>query len=123
MLLMPFGVVAPAKADAPQKRRVHLKDVYIAGTQYHDMARNEDLARFAPGDPLQLKREPGNPHDEYAIQVLTRSGEMVGYIPRHQNRTVARIMDQGVEVVASIDRIAPDDSPWRRVWIKVEEKV
>lgn len=123
MLLMPFGIRGGARAQAPQKRNVHLKDVYIAGTQYHDFSENTDIARLAQGDVCRLEREPSNAFDEYAIRVLTESGAMLGYIPKHQNRTIARIMDQGVEVVARIDRIAPDSAPWRRIWIKVEERV
>lgn len=121
MMLMPFGAVTSKRAEP--KRLVHLKDVYIAGTQYHDIANNKDLARLALGDALVLKREPDNRYDEYAIRVVTPSGDMVGYIPKHQNRTIARIMDQGVEVIASVDKIAPDEAPWRRIWIKVQEKV
>jgi len=121
MLLMPFGIVAPKKAEP--KRLVHLKDVYIAGTQYHDIATHKDLARLELGAVLRLKREPDNRYDTYAIRVETDAGEMVGYIPKHQNRTIARIMDQGVEVIASVDKIAPDEAPWRRIWIKVHEKV
>ena len=123
MLLMPFGIKAQTEPTPQKKRVVHLKNVYIAGTQYHDMSENKDLARLRADDPLYLRREPQNPYDEYAIAVYTRSNQMIGYIPRHQNRTVARIMDQGVTVTATVEKVAPDTSPWRRIWIRVQEEV
>jgi hypothetical protein len=123
MLLMPLGIVAPETPKAQSKRRIHLKDVYIAGTQYHNVSTNHELARLAVGDALRLKREPDNKYDESAIAVYTQANDMVGYIPRYQNRTIARIMDQGVVVTATIDKIAPDDAPWRRIWITVQEEI
>jgi hypothetical protein len=123
MLLMPLGVMRAPVDDQPRTRRVHLKDVYIAGTQYHDMSSNEEIQTLKVCDPLVLRREPENPHDASAIAVFTTSGRKVGYCPRHQNRTVARLMDQGVPVKAYVDKVAPDDAAWKRIWIRVEEEI
>lgn len=122
MLLMPLGAVS-GQAAQDNKRAVHLKNVYIAGTQFHEVSESADLAALAAGDDLELRREPDNPHDEYAVAVYTRAQRKLGFIPRHQNRTIARIMDQGVPVTATIDKVAPDVSPWRRIWINVQEQV
>lgn len=122
MLLMPLGAAA-GEAPRDKKRAVHLKNVYIAGTQFHDVSEDADLGALAVGDALALRREADNPHDEYAVAVYTDSNRKLGFIPRHQNRTIARIMDQGVLVSASIDKVAPDASPWRRIWINVQEEV
>lgn len=124
MLLMPFGLAGGESSAAPRRKSVYLKDVYIAGSQYHDAAKREAIAALKPGQTLQLKREPDNRFDSSAIAVFTADGRnRLGYIPRHQNRTIARIMDQGVTVTAEIDRISPDETPWRRVWIKVREEI
>ena len=76
--------------------------------------------------PLELKREPENDYDPFAVMVM-RGDEKLGYIPRQRNIVIANLLDAGrplecrlcamdwdeqsielwVEVL--MDRIDPDD--------------
>ena len=49
------------------------------GTSRQYIIRNH----VAEGDKLKLKREPDNQYDPNAIQVLTESELMIGYLPRN----------------------------------------
>jgi HIRAN domain len=41
------------------------------------------------GDAVSLVREPGNPYDKNPVRVEW-NGHQLGYIPRAENRTIAR---------------------------------
>jgi hypothetical protein len=34
------------------------------------------------GDPILLERDYSNKHDDYAVKVLTKEGEQIGFIPK-----------------------------------------
>ena len=53
---------------------------HVAGAVHRPDALASEQA--APGRPLTLRPEPGNPHDPNAVAVLLESGEPVGYVPR-----------------------------------------
>lgn len=91
----PSGAV-PASARA----RIFLQETHVAGTAYY---RAKDLtASLAAGQELILRRQPDNPYDSLAIEVLTASGDKLGYVPRAANPPYARLMDAGHAVSARI---------------------
>jgi len=49
-------------------------------------------------------REPDNPHDRNAIR-LEWKGRMLGYVPRRENRHLARQLDKGNPVHARITEL------------------
>ena len=107
-----------AKIAAVQsRRRLILQESPLAGFQYHRAAAIWPFLRV--GEPLCLRREPSNPHDPHAVAVWFRN-EHLGYIPRRENRTLARLMDQGVRLEASIARLLEEPNPWRKIRIRVE---
>jgi hypothetical protein len=111
-----IGLVAlPAAAAAAAPRRL-IQQCPLAGFQHHDG--NELWNYLTVGDSLQLIREPGNPHDANAIRV-DWNGRELGYIPRAQNETTARLMDQGKWLEARIGGLERHGNPWRRVSIEV----
>jgi hypothetical protein len=74
----------------------------------------EDVyAGLATGDELELRREPDNPHDSNAIEVYTRDGIKLGYVPRIANPIPASIADQDVAIGAEIAdlEVDPDEFP------------
>ncbi|MEJ2464780.1 MAG: HIRAN domain-containing protein [Candidatus Thiodiazotropha sp.] len=99
------------------RRRVLLQESPLAGFQYHRAAAIWPFLRV--GEPLRLRREPGNPHDRYAIAVWFRN-EHLGYIPRRENRTLAKLMDQGERLEAQIVRLLEENNPWRKIRLRVE---
>ena len=78
----------------------HPLDIYVAGTAYH---RARDVFdRLRVGQRLVLRREPANPYDRLAIEVLTEDGAKLGYVPQAHNRDPAARMDAGEAVEAWI---------------------
>lgn len=58
-------------------------------------------------DILQLERETDNQYDQFAIKVM-RNGKFLGYIAAYENITLAMLMDQGVQLEASVSAVAED---------------
>jgi hypothetical protein len=55
------------------------------------------------GTILRLEREPNNPKDAMAIVIVEEATEQkIGYIPRTQNPTLARLMDAGYPLFAAV---------------------
>lgn len=73
---------------APQERVLGEIDAQIVGMQYHDAATK-------PGSPVNLEREPDNPHDENAIRVENGHFEPVGHLPRKLASWLAPLIDAG----------------------------
>ena len=80
------------------------------------------MAQIKVGDTLTLKREPGNPHDANAIQVLWHD-QLLGFVPRRENKAVARAMDRGEPLVARVVALRPDESPWRRLRFEISVRL
>lgn len=71
----------------------------IAGIQFHidkeSSSGKKLLKKLKPGVELKLVREPDNKYDRWAIAVYTEEDEMLGYVTRYKNETIARLMDEG----------------------------
>lgn len=104
-------VAAPAESV-----RILVQSSPLAGSQYY--AVGEFWSELRVGDPLDLIREPDNPHDRHAIRVEWR-GHKLGYVPRAENRAVAAALDGGDKLVARIARLTAHRNPWRRVEFEV----
>ena len=101
---------------AKEVKEIYLNSPHIAGFQYYKGPELEKQLR--ENDALILKRDAQNPHDFYAVVVL-RNNQKLGFLPRSDNKIVARMMDQGVSLKAKIRSIEPDAHPFRRVKIRV----
>ncbi len=84
----------------------------IAGASLPHFAAGAKLVRM--GDKLRLKREPENGHDQFATIVLESAGTRLGYVPRQYSEMVARLLDKGVPLVATAQRmiVTPDAGRW-----------
>lgn len=60
-----------------------------------------------PGDPIELRREPGNRYDENAIAVFEQGGIQIGYVRSERAAWLARVMDRGKEVSAIFQEATP----------------
>jgi hypothetical protein len=81
--------------DAPELAARGLRVVGVAGAGAHHA---EALASEAvtPGRPLELRRDPRNPHDPNAIQVHpVGGGAQVGWVPREVAAELAPELDAG----------------------------
>lgn len=88
----------------------------LAGSQFHALP--EVVSQIQVGDTLTLKRAPTNPHDSNAIEVLWQ-GQLLGFVPRRENKAIARAMDRGEPLVARVVALRPEESPWRRLRFEI----
>jgi hypothetical protein len=88
----------------------------LAGFRHH--AAGEVWRDLRVGDPLELAREPENPHDASAVSVSWR-GRKLGYVPKRANAALAWGLDRGEPLQARISRLADHPSPSRRVEFEV----
>ncbi len=104
-----------AEAVSP-KMPVLMNDFAIAGFRYYDGPR--ELHRLSAGIRLDLRAEPGNPHDVFAVEILHDSAKL-GYVPRFCNRHLSRLLLAEVPLVCETERINPSAPPWEAVWVRV----
>lgn len=122
-VLMPLFGFSPAarigSQDVPRfdTRNILLLNAKVAGFRYYSGERVWTGIR--PGDPVMLKREPGNPYDGRAV-ALYWHGEKLGYLPRVDNSVIAGLLDQGASVDAHIARKNLTQDPWEKLVVKVE---
>ena len=110
-----LGVILAGGASA-ESIRILVQSSPLAGSQYYALARVWPQLR--PGDRLTLEREPNNRHDRNAVRI-DWNGQPIGYVPRAENRAVARALDAGESLEARVARLRDDPNPWRRVEIEV----
>jgi hypothetical protein len=103
----------PARAESV---KILVQSSPLAGSQFYAVARVWDEIR--PGDRLTLTREPDNRHDPNAVRV-DWNGQQLGYVPRAENRAVARALDAGVKLEARVSKLRKDPNPWQRVEFEV----
>ena len=95
--------------DAPLLAERGLRVSGVAGTQFRPGALDSEA--LAPGGVLELRREPGNPHDANAIAVHA-GGVHVGFVPRELAAELAPLLDAGrvwSAVVLREQRASPRD--------------
>ena len=105
------GKAMPGASGLP--RPFPLGAVGVVGTRHHPAARL--VAALAPGDALDLRREPGNRFDPLAIAVHLPGGDRLGYLPRAEARRLGAMMDAGGRLRSSLAEQACEVSPgnWR----------
>lgn len=86
-------------------KKIKIYDNYVRGVHF----RKQDFLVDVPkvNDLLQLERETDNRYDQFAIKVM-RKGKFLGYISAYENITMALLMDQGVQLEASVSAVAED---------------
>lgn len=112
LLLALLGL--PAGADTSSG--ILLQSSPLAGFRYYEGKRL--WSEMKVGDPLELVREPDNPHDANAVRVEWR-GHKLGYVPRADNEALARFMDRGSKAGARITRLKKSRNPWQRIEFEV----
>lgn len=93
------------------KIKAILLDCPIHGSQYYkclDLVAQDQLRK---GQYLLLKRNPLNLFDERAIEVWTKNKEMLGHIPKKDNKVIATLLDQGKSLKTRIIKIENVKNP------------
>jgi hypothetical protein len=109
-------VLGCGRLHAEESVRLLVQNSPLAGFRYHAGA--ELWRELRVGDPLELEREPGNPHDANAVVVRWR-GRKLGYVPRSENAALAWGLDRGTRLRARISALAEHPNPARRVRFEV----
>lgn len=109
-------VVGCADAAHAESVKVLVQSSPLAGSQYYAATRL--WAQIRPGDRLTLIREPDNRYDRHAVRVDWQ-GQPLGYVPRAENRAVARALDAGERLEARVARLRDDPDPWLRIEFEV----
>ncbi len=111
---------AAARAEARDREgasvRLVVQSSPLAGFRYGAAA--EVWSQMRSGDPLELVREPDNPHDANAIRVEWR-GHKLGYVPRGENGALAWALDRGEGARARISRLAEPRKARRRIEFEI----
>ena len=110
-----FSTEQACHAEA-SKPRVELLRAPLAGYPYYQADRVLDTLRV--GTTLVLRREPTNPFDRHAVEILTTDGVKLGYVPRTSVRAIARNLDRGIPVKARICQLNREDESWRRIHVE-----
>ena len=115
-LLGVLGLVAVAPAVAAAKRSVLIQESPLAGFQFYE---GEYVwSSLKVGKDLTLVREADNIHDPNAVAVYFHE-EQLGYVPRVENTAIAKMLDRGEHLEASISKLHLTEDPWDRVWFEV----
>ena len=115
-LLGSLGAVAVSPTIGASPRSVLIQESPIAGFQFH---RGDAIwESLTAGAQLSLVREPSNAHDPDAIAVFFKD-EMLGYVPRAENRAVAQMLDRGERLEASISELWLSENPRERVLMTI----
>lgn len=108
-MLLSGGKMIEEKTD---KQKIRLATFFITGFQYYDGRDVEHLLETEM--PILLNRQPHNKYDKNAIEVYSGEAKL-GFIPRSDNKVIAEIMDQGIEVKGKITELNPDAIPFGNV--------
>lgn len=102
-------------------KKIHFCNSHIAWFSYWNWP--EIFSKLQIGQKLSLKREKGNKFDIYAIAIYYKN-KKIGYIPRDDNREIAKFIDAGYKKIFSmrINRISPDENPENQIGIIIKIK-
>lgn len=84
--------------------------VAIVGASYNNKDgtnRRTEIAFCDVGEPLELRPEPRNPHDEHAIAVFSCRGFQIGYIASARAVFLKKLMRAGKRIDAVFQDVAP----------------
>lgn len=102
--------------ETKMKKPVLLEHFYIAGYSYYEGEKTEH--RLSVNDRLQVKREKENPYDRKAVS-LWYNNRKLGFVPRHKNTTLAKLLDQNIKMEVVIRKINREAAPWNRIFVDI----
>jgi hypothetical protein len=79
---------------APDSQGCFINKFFLHGLRWMSPEVQAMVAQLAPGDPLSLQLEQGNPHDPLAVSVAgDQSGQpqRLGYVPRYLAQDVCKV--------------------------------
>lgn len=84
--------------------------VAIVGANYPNADggnRRSEIAFCDPGEPVELRPEPKNPHDEHAIAAFSARGFQIGYVASERAVLLGGLLRDGHVLTAIFQDVAP----------------
>ncbi len=99
------------------KRKIYLLQCFVAGFRHYKGM--ELLREMEVNDFLELRREPENEYDAFAIALYWQQ-EKIGFVPADFNETIARLLDaSALPLLATITHLKREVKPWENVEVAV----
>ena len=111
-----LGAVVASPVVVAEDRSVLIQESQVAGFQFHQG--ETAWPSLFVGAPLELVREPSNPHDADAVAVYFKTKKL-GYVPRAENCAVAQMLDRGETLEATITKMSEGEDPWERAHFSI----
>ncbi len=87
-------------------KNINVLHTNVAGVYYHSPEEFADAIKEK--DTIELKREPNNEYDKFAI-ALYFQGIKIGFIPKDKNEVMANLMDAGKSFFGLVTQKGIDD--------------
>lgn len=88
------------------------RDFFIAGVRHYVPCSDEKCdfsnLNIALNDELVLKLEPDNTQDSFAVQIFSRNGDKLGYIPRYYSKQVTKTLKENKIVTCKVIEFNPN---------------
>lgn len=82
--------------------------LHVSGEEFDDR-QSIIIGQLEVGESLRLRREPDNVYDEDAVSIQTATGDLIGYVPGKNSAWVARLLDEGKHLRASVAHLFVED--------------
>lgn len=92
------------KLKRTSKQTTHLRKIGLVGVWFNDGDRKEAFAEVQEGDAVIVTFDYGNPADKNALGVYTKSGKLLGYIPRDNKIVIGAFRRQSERTAIIIQK-------------------
>jgi hypothetical protein len=120
LILTVFGIIViglSAYFVFVRERPKVIRD-YITEWQHYEG--ENVLHTLKVGDILQLRRQPTNPYDKFAVEIYSSNGMKLGFVSRAYSDIVSAALAGKKVVICTIVGINPPPAePFKRVHIKI----
>lgn len=102
------------------RKQVLLETTYtkVAGATHGD--RQSVIMSLIVGQSLELRAEPDNPYDCFAVKILTEDGKEVGYIPSSSNKPYFGALSRGDTLLCTVSDVHGGSGYFYGATIKIE---
>ena len=94
------------RAPASSRHELSLAVVGISYPNPDGSNRRFEIATLRPGDPIELRREPRNRHDPFAIGVWSERNIRLGYLSAERAPWIGAKLLDGLEVRAVFQEVS-----------------
>ena len=93
-----------------------LQNFAIRGITFEN--RQQIIAELKENMLLELSPEPENPYDQNAVAILFE-GEKIGYVPREYSAYISSLLQQGIKLYITVQKIAEKITPEGKIRIPI----